>query len=164
MLDGSHVDSYGITSLKKSNTFRIGQAKVVEIRLRAMPNYNWKEWGTRFRLAIADKELNLATLAERCGKAESTVRSWVNGTRDLNLKDFFLLCEKADLDPRLVLFDTVEHALEDNDLRRISEAYYLEGGKEALMITVEGLQGRKAKKGKGSGRNSTVGNNPTKRR
>lgn len=39
--------------------------------------------------------------------AESTLRSWTNNTRDINLKDFFALCDAADLDPVQVLFGRI---------------------------------------------------------
>lgn len=64
----------------------------------------WKTWGKRLKALAKEKGLNLAALAEKLGLAESTVRSWTNGTHNTTLKDFFLLCAAADLDPALVLF------------------------------------------------------------
>jgi len=61
-------------------------------------------WGRRFREYVTDKETTLADVAERIGRAESTIRSWTNGTRDINLKEFFELCDAAGLDPASVLF------------------------------------------------------------
>lgn len=61
-------------------------------------------WGARFREYLRAKESNLAKIAEKMNLAESTLRSWTNGTRDINLSDFLLLCKKADLDPATVLF------------------------------------------------------------
>ena len=64
----------------------------------------WKIWGPRFRQQCRDKGLNLAKIAERLDLAESTVRSWTNGTREINLSDFFRLCSAAGIEPGEVLF------------------------------------------------------------
>lgn len=64
----------------------------------------WQGWGVRFRQAIRLKGLNLATVAERMDVHESSVRSWTNGHRDINLKDFFRLCDVAGIDPMPILF------------------------------------------------------------
>jgi transcriptional regulator with XRE-family HTH domain len=61
-------------------------------------------WGLRFRTFIRAKGLNLSAIAEKMGLAESTIRSWTNGTRDVNLSDFLRLCRAAGLDPASVLF------------------------------------------------------------
>jgi transcriptional regulator with XRE-family HTH domain len=61
-------------------------------------------WGARFRDAARAAGYNMARLAEASGWAESTIRSWTNGTRDINLTDFLQLCENAHVDPAEVLF------------------------------------------------------------
>lgn len=61
-------------------------------------------WGPRFREMARAKGLNLAKLAERMGLAESALRHWTNGTREVNLTDFLHLCASADLDPATILF------------------------------------------------------------
>ena len=62
------------------------------------------DWGRRFREGSKRKGLNLRQIAERMDLAESTVRSWTNGNRDINLTDFLKLCEAAGLDPAVTLF------------------------------------------------------------
>lgn len=54
-------------------------------------------------LSARDKKLLDAAVS--VGRKEVTVRSWTNGTRDINLEDFFHLCKKTGLDPAIVLFD-----------------------------------------------------------
>lgn len=61
-------------------------------------------WGQRFRDLAKERGLSLGQLAERLDRAESTVRSWTNGTRDINLSEFLELCTAAGIDPALVLF------------------------------------------------------------
>lgn len=61
-------------------------------------------WGLRFRELVKSKKSNLAEVAEKLGRAESTVRSWTNGTRDINLAEYLELCTAADIDPATVLF------------------------------------------------------------
>lgn len=64
----------------------------------------WQSWGRRFRNALKEKGTSLGKCAADMGQAESTLRSWTNGTRQINLGDFFRLCYTADLDPCLILF------------------------------------------------------------
>lgn len=61
-------------------------------------------WGKRFRDLARDKGLSLGDVGEKLGRAESTIRSWTNGIRDINLKEFLELCTAAGLDPAIVLF------------------------------------------------------------
>lgn len=74
-------------------------------RSRMAKDY-WRDWGTRFRRACRDKQSPLTTkeVAERLDMAESSVRSWLNGTREINLSDFFLLCSAAGIEPASILF------------------------------------------------------------
>lgn len=61
-------------------------------------------WGARFREQAKERGLSLGQIAGKLDLAESTVRSWTNGTRDINLADFLKLCEAAEIDAALVLF------------------------------------------------------------
>lgn len=56
---------------------------------------------------MKEKKLSLAGVSEKMGMAESTLRSWTNGTREINLSDFFKLCAAAQLNPAQVLFGSV---------------------------------------------------------
>ena len=76
----------------------------------------WKEWGDRLRAHMKKHHLRAATLAESLGLAESTVRSWLNGTRPLNLIDFFSLCSKAGADPKTILFGPVQLSEKDREM------------------------------------------------
>ncbi len=70
----------------------------------AHSNKEWKGWGPRFRAECRKNQITLAIVAGRLDQAESTVRSWTNGNREINLSDFFRLCAAAEIEPRLVLF------------------------------------------------------------
>lgn len=73
----------------------------------------WKQWGRRLKVHLKENGQNLAKLADKMvdenGKplAESTLRSWTNGNRQVNLSDFFELCSKASADPAQILFGQV---------------------------------------------------------
>lgn len=74
------------------------------------PKDAWKSWGLRFRNQLKDRGKNLAYVAEKMTDkngdqmSESAVRSWTNGTRKINLEDFFRACEVAELNPAVILF------------------------------------------------------------
>ncbi len=62
-------------------------------------------WGPRFKAALFSKGKTLRDVAEKLGRAESSVRSWTNGTRLINLNEFLELCAAAGIDPAYTLFD-----------------------------------------------------------
>lgn len=107
----------------------------------------WKEWGLRFRERIRDKKINLRTLAERLELAESTVRSWINGNREINLSDFFRLCQAGNIDPSQVLFGT-----SDDNFLAIAAAWEQadDQGKNLLRIAAEAVTRGDESKQKGT--------------
>jgi len=70
-----------------------------------MDKESWKRWGERFRILAKENGETLATVAENMGLAESTLRSWTNGTREVNLTDFIAMCIAARVHPSMVLFE-----------------------------------------------------------
>lgn len=64
----------------------------------------WRTWGQRFRNARKEKGLSLRSCALKMELTEGALRHWENGNRNINLEDFFRLCEIADVDPCLILF------------------------------------------------------------
>lgn len=62
------------------------------------------KWGTRFRALAKAKGWDLAKIAEAMERSESGVRSWTNGSRDINLAEFLQMCKVVGLDPAVVLF------------------------------------------------------------
>jgi transcriptional regulator with XRE-family HTH domain len=68
------------------------------------PDDPWRDWAARYRAEIKRRHKNLAKVAEALDVAESTVRSWTNGTREPNLSDFFAICRAGEVDPAMVLF------------------------------------------------------------
>ena len=67
----------------------------------------WKLWGPRFRVHMRENRLSTRGLAERLRMSESALRSWLNGNREVNVTDFFRLCDVAKADPRRILFGQV---------------------------------------------------------
>ena len=72
----------------------------------AMTN-EWKLWGPRFRVHMRENRLSTRVVAERLRMSESALRSWLNGNRQVNVTDFFKLCDVANADPRRILFGQV---------------------------------------------------------
>lgn len=67
----------------------------------------WKLWGPRFRVHMRENRLSTRVVAERLRMSESALRSWLNGNREVNVTDFFRLCDVANADPRRILFGQV---------------------------------------------------------
>lgn len=61
-------------------------------------------WAKPFKQAMRVKGMNLAKTAEKMNLSESTLRSWTNGTREINLADFLDMCAAAGVDAEMVLF------------------------------------------------------------
>lgn len=66
--------------------------------------------------------LSLARLATRSDAVgvESTLRSYLNKTRDITLKDFFRLCDHAGVNPHDVLFGPL--ALTVEETKKVGES------------------------------------------
>lgn len=108
----THSDTYGIeVSCRKSIPIVSDWPAACRYHLHMKPHDDlWKSWPYRLKVHLKKNDLNLAKLAEKMlddeGKAlaESTLRSWTNGHRSVNLSDFFELCFQAGADPVQILF------------------------------------------------------------
>lgn len=74
-----------------------------------------KDWQQRFRAHMArhgQTQEKLGALLEP-ERSQAAIGHWLRGVRDINLADFFQLCEAAGADPREILFGetTAEQAL-----------------------------------------------------
>lgn len=112
---------------------------------RRMPNKKTQKtvnsWGSRFREALKAQKSNLRKVAENMDVAESTVRSWTNGHRDINLNDFLRLCDAAALDPAVILFaDQV-----DSKFMAVGEAWNqaTKEERESLALMAEAIIARR---------------------
>ena len=73
----------------------------------ASKDSDWKLWGQRLRTHMKEQRLRPVVVASRVGIEEPTLRSWINGNRQINLSDFFRLCAAVKADPRQILFGSV---------------------------------------------------------
>ena len=116
----------------------------------------WKAWGIRFRQHCRAKHLSLRTISERIERAESTVRSWTNGTRDINLVDFFRLCIAAGIDRPGSLFTSgaENRPAQDKEFVALGEAWqYANSEWKATLLTAADAiikQHRAARSGRAS--------------
>lgn len=105
---GGHSDTYGIALPRDLSIHSVSDARDTFVYDCGMADTSqpWLDWGARFRRMIKDKGLSLAQIGERMTpqRAESSLRSWTNDTRRVNLEEFFALCAAAELDPAVVLF------------------------------------------------------------
>lgn len=67
----------------------------------------WKEWGKRVRVQMKERRMRPGAVAAKLGIAEPTLRSWLNGSREINLSDFVRLCAAVKGDPRQLLFGSL---------------------------------------------------------
>lgn len=112
-VSGWHRDTYGIGARAGMSIHHVSDyAPRPQYHFRMSEKvHEWSGWGRRFRAQIKEKDLSLAAVAAKMippdsdePLAESTLRSWTNGTRNINLSDVFWLCEVAGVDPAIVLF------------------------------------------------------------
>lgn len=91
-----------------------------------LTNDIWKSWGRRFKNAIRENGGSVVKCAEALEMSESGVRHWLNGTREINLNDFFRLCAAGGVDPCLVLFGAPLMNQELREFMNKAAASYLE--------------------------------------
>jgi transcriptional regulator with XRE-family HTH domain len=98
---------------------------------------DWQDWGQRFQVEMKTKGLDTKQLAVRVGRAYSTVRGWINGSREINLSDFFLLCSAAGINPAAILFTAG-----DAQFLALSRAWAHsdERGRELLLVAAEAAE------------------------
>lgn len=101
-----HIDTYRIgrhpaTSIPAVSDVPDGHVYPLQM---AEKTGNWEHWGARLRAHVKDQQIQWAKIAEGIEQAESTIRSWCNGTREINLRDFFRLCAAANAEPAQILF------------------------------------------------------------
>ena len=76
----------------------------------------WKLWGKRIRVQMRERRLRPVAVAHKVGISEPALRSWINGNREINLSDFFRLCDAVRADPRQMLFGSVGLSEEQRQL------------------------------------------------
>lgn len=103
-----HSDTYGIELPCQSSIPLVSDGGGWRLYDAGMGRNNevWLDWTTRFRAHVRAKGLKWEKVAEDNSLTESGLRHWLNDTRDINLKDFFKLCQSVDADPALILFNT----------------------------------------------------------
>lgn len=113
----------------------------------------YKGWGERLRRHHKARGLSARQIAERAGQAESTIRSWINGSRQISLDDFMRLCIAAEADPAEILFEVSylrSTGKPDIEIRRLYEAWHNadERGKELLTFVSNQVLRRHGKRGR----------------
>lgn len=98
------MDTYSIARpFPKSIPF-VSDGTLTRLYDSFMERGTWLDWGKRIRAHVALRELSWGSVADRMGVTEAGLRHWLNGTRDINLVDFFSLCGAIDADPSEMLF------------------------------------------------------------
>lgn len=81
----------------------------------------WRGWPTRFKSHLREFKQKHADISKKLEISEGALRHWLNGTRKINLEDFFRLCDAANADPVLILFGPMPSMTEDMK-RRLGDA------------------------------------------
>lgn len=84
----------------------VASAPIYSFGMATKTKYAWEGWGGRFKKAAAANNWTIKRLAGRKDAVakEAALRHYSNGTRDIKLRDFFKLCEQAEVDPHDILF------------------------------------------------------------
>lgn len=64
----------------------------------------WEGWGTRLKAHMKGRKVTQDDIAEHMGVSQGAVAHWLKGRREVNLKDFFRVCEFVQADPQEILF------------------------------------------------------------
>jgi len=99
-----HSDTHGIALGQPLSIPYVSDTKPAHPYYGGMAKATRPEWGDRFKSMLRAKNSSLAKLAEKMRRAEPTLRSWTNGTRQINLSEFFEMCAAADIKPAALLF------------------------------------------------------------
>jgi transcriptional regulator with XRE-family HTH domain len=65
------------------------------------------QWGKRLKAWTRTAQITQDYLAGKMDVTQGTVANWLSGRREINLSDFFKLCEFAGVDAQYILFGTV---------------------------------------------------------
>ena len=107
----------------------------------------WLDWNKRLRDALRGRHVRIRDVAEKAGVHEQTVYSWTNKSRNINLADFFALCEAAELSPLAVLFGNTN----EKDFLDLLTAWgnASEDGRNLIRLAVKGAKSEKPERGFG---------------
>lgn len=79
-------------------------------------------WAKRLREHMALHKQSQESLAASMGLTQGAIGHWLNGRRDISLKDFLSLCWNAGADPKYILFgNTSEEPL--SRIRQILDSH-----------------------------------------
>jgi transcriptional regulator with XRE-family HTH domain len=107
---GRHVDTQGITASADESIPPVSDTVNPTVYPLGMvwSGAEFKKWGNawgkRYRIYLRSKNRGLKDVAEAMDLAESTLRSFTNGTRSPSLVEFLTMCQLAEADPATILF------------------------------------------------------------
>jgi transcriptional regulator with XRE-family HTH domain len=107
---GRHVDTQGITASADESIPPVSDTVNPTVYPLGMvwSGDDFKKWGNawgkRYRAYLRSKGRSLKDVAEAMELAESTLRSFTNGTRSPSLVEFLTMCQLAEADPATILF------------------------------------------------------------
>lgn len=110
-------------------------------------NTDWLDWGDRLRAHVREQKISWTSIASALDQHESGIRHWCNGTRDINLVDFFRLCGAAGADPQAILFG--EPLVTEEQKRQLGEAVISVLGQNTLSplpVPQRAAGGRRARR------------------
>lgn len=80
---------------------------------------DWRHWGARLKLHMKERGISQEAVAEKMDMTQGGFSHWVNGRREVNLGDFFRVCEIVRADPRDILFGETDTSMVLSDLQRL---------------------------------------------
>ena len=81
-----------------------------------------KDWAKRFRHHMGIHGQSQESLGEVLGVTQGAIGHWLRGRNQINLSDFWRLCEAAGAEPKLILFGSNNPALV-SEVRQVLEAH-----------------------------------------
>lgn len=85
--------------------------------------FGMKGWGSRFRAHMRLHKQSQESLGDALGVSQGAVGHWLSGRRQINLSEFWRLCEVAGADPRVILFHEDANPALADEIKKVLAAH-----------------------------------------
>lgn len=116
-------DTYRIALVQRLSTHTVSDAWRAPPYYRRMPYRDvWKGWPARFKAHYRKHHMRASDVAEKLAITEAALRHRLNGTRQVDLAEFFAMCAAVEANPLEILFGGLP--LSDEQMASLGQAMH----------------------------------------